>query len=88
MNCSPPGSSIQGILQAGRNTRLCCHFLLQEIFVGSLPNKHPPVECSSFTVVHGREEHSQPRRYFFPILEGVQKVGWIFNKYLLKKVKI
>ena len=31
MDCSLPGSSVQGILQA-RNTGVGCHFLLQGIF--------------------------------------------------------
>ena len=32
MDCSPPGSSVHGILQA-RLTGVCCHFLLQGIFL-------------------------------------------------------
>ena len=33
MDCSPPGSSVHGILQARiKNTGVGCHFLLQEIF--------------------------------------------------------
>ena len=38
MDCSPPGSSVHGILQT-RNTGVACHFLLQGIFLtqGSNP---------------------------------------------------
>ena len=32
MDCSPPGYSVQGILQA-KNTGVGCHALLQEIFL-------------------------------------------------------
>ena len=31
MDCSPPGSSVRGT-EAGRNTGVGCHFLLQRIF--------------------------------------------------------
>ena len=32
MDCSLPGSSVHGIFP-GKNTGVCCHFLLQEIFL-------------------------------------------------------
>ena len=40
MDCSPPGSSVQGISQEARNTGAVCHFLLQGIFLtqGSNPS--------------------------------------------------
>lgn len=40
-----------------------------------------------FAVGQGEEEHSQHRRCFFPALEGVQRVDWMFNKYLMKRKK-
>ena len=32
MDCSPPGSSVQGIF-SGKNTEVGCHFILQGIFL-------------------------------------------------------
>ena len=87
MNCSLPGSSVQGILQARILECVAISSSRKYLLHLSQINTLLWVECSCFTVVQGREEHSQPRRYFFPILEGVQKVDRIFNKYLLKKEK-
>ena len=39
MNCSPPGSSVRGILQA-RILEKGCHFLLQGIFLTQGSNPH------------------------------------------------
>ena len=39
MDCSPPGSSVHGIFQAGRNTEVGCHFLLQGIFLTQVYNR-------------------------------------------------
>ena len=43
MDCSPPGSSVHGN-SPGKNTRVGCHFILQEIFPthGSNPG---PLHC-------------------------------------------
>ena len=38
MDCSPPGSSVQGISQT--RTRVDCHFLLQGIFLTQELNPH------------------------------------------------
>ena len=38
-DCSPPGSSVHGILQA-RNTGVSCHALLQGIFLTQGSNPH------------------------------------------------
>ena len=40
MDCSPPGSSVHGVFQAGRNTEVGCHFLLQGIFLTQVSNPH------------------------------------------------
>ena len=40
MNCSRSGSSIHGILQASKNTRVSCHALLQGIFLTQRLNPH------------------------------------------------
>ena len=39
-HCSPPGSSDHGILQAGKNTEMCCHALLQGFFLTQGSNPH------------------------------------------------
>ena len=39
MDCSPPGSSLHGILQ-GKNTGVGYHFLLQGIFLIQVSNLH------------------------------------------------
>ena len=39
-HCSPPGSSDHGILQAGKNTEMCCHALLQGFFLIQGSNPH------------------------------------------------
>ena len=39
MDCSLPGSSVHGIFP-GKNTEVCCHFLLQGIFLTQSPNPH------------------------------------------------
>ena len=39
MDCSPPGSSVHGIIQA-KNTGVGCHFLLQGIFLTQRLNPH------------------------------------------------
>ena len=38
MDCSPPGSSVHGIFQAGRNIEVGCHCLLQRIFLTQVSN--------------------------------------------------
>ena len=88
MNCSLPGSSVQGILQAQILECVAISFSRKYLLGLSQINTLLRVECSCFTVIQGREEHSQPRRYFFPIQEGVQKVDRIFNTYLWEKGKI
>ena len=40
MDCSLPGSSVQGILQSGKNTGVGCHALLQGIFLTQGSNLH------------------------------------------------
>ena len=40
MGCSPPGSSVHGILSPSRNTGMVCHFLLQGIFPTQGSNPH------------------------------------------------
>ena len=42
MDCSPPGFSVQGIFP-GKNTGVCCHFLLQGIF---------PTQDSNLRLLH------------------------------------
>ena len=39
MDCSPPGSPVQGICP-GKNTGVGCHFLLQGIFPTQRSNSH------------------------------------------------
>lgn len=38
-----------------------------------------------FTAGQGKKDYSKYGRYFFPILEGIHKVDWMFSKYLWKR---
>ena len=40
MVCSPPGSADHGIFQAGKDTEMGCHALLQGIFLTQGSNLH------------------------------------------------
>ena len=59
INCSPPGSSVRGILQA--RVLEWCHFLLQRIF---------PTKESNLGLLHCRQTlyHLSPREVLFSIL--------------------
>ena len=48
MDCSPPGSSVHGILP-GKNTGVGCHFLLQGIF--QTQGSNPRLSC----LLHGQK---------------------------------
>ena len=62
MDCSPPGSSVHGIL-LGKNTGVGCHFLLQGIFLtqGSNPGLLHCRQILYHLSHQGRPRHSRTR---------------------------
>ena len=62
MDCSPPGSSVHGILQA-RMTGVGCHFLLQGIFPMQGLNLHLLCLLHRRRVLHHQHGNSIPLSY-------------------------
>ena len=65
MDCSPPGSSVHGILQA-RNTGVDCHVLLQGIFLTLVSYVHllPPALAGRFFTTTATWEAHQKNLYW------------------------
>ena len=55
MDCSPPDSSVRGILLPGKNTGVSCHFLLQGIFLTQVLNWVSCIASRCFTKQATRE---------------------------------
>ena len=72
MDCSPPGSSVQGILQP-KNTRVGCHALLQGIFPTQGLNPHhftsPVLVGGFFTTSTTWEALSSQDFLFIPFIQ-------------------
>ena len=62
MDCSPPGSSVRGILQA-RILEWVCHFLLQEIFPTPGIEPRSPALASGFVTTEPPGKHTFHRHF-------------------------
>ena len=77
MDCSLPGSSVRGIYP-GKNTGVCCHFLLQEIILTQELNRIFCISCTAgrtFTTESPKQKQTHRHRKQVCGCQGGGKAG-------------